>query len=222
MPSVSCPQYWSRAFRTRFRSDSLTSVKVTRRNSRPAFRPLGFPILRNPCRSTRKHLFHRSTPALVRVVKLESTESDQQVNHALLHPGQTHDLNSGKTSAHSFIRPFSKDALKARMEPTGSIADFNCRMNSGRGSFRPSARNFRCSGLAPAFWTIWRKIETGFAGMAGFHRSRNGRAESLKIQEMKWVFQPCQKGFNLLPFDVRLAGNRRRPLNFVSGGLKTR
>jgi cell division protein FtsA len=39
MPSVSCPQYFSRASRTRLRSDSLTSVKVTRRNSRLAVSP---------------------------------------------------------------------------------------------------------------------------------------------------------------------------------------
>lgn len=66
------------------------------------------------------------------------------------------------------------------------------------------------------------KLKRDLLVWPGSIEDRNGRAESLKIQEMKWVFQPCQKGFNLLPFDVRLAGNRRRPLNFVSGGLKTR
>jgi len=39
MPSVSCSQYKSRERLTHFRSDSLTSVKVTRRNSRLAMSP---------------------------------------------------------------------------------------------------------------------------------------------------------------------------------------
>jgi len=39
MPSVSCPQYFSRARRTRFRSDSLTSVKVARKQQQFLFAP---------------------------------------------------------------------------------------------------------------------------------------------------------------------------------------